>query len=57
MEKEVLAEVVRLEYDEKADKLYMVFEVKNQLFKQKIKREWTEDLEFKLIDKQLVEND
>ena len=50
---EILAEACRIEYDEKQDKLYIVFEVKNLPFKQKIKKDWTKDLEFVLVDKTL----
>jgi hypothetical protein len=56
MNNELLAEACRIEYDEKTDKLYIVFEVKNLLFKQKIKKEWTKDLEFIIVDKQLYES-
>lgn len=54
MNNEILAEACRIEYDEKQDKLYIVFEVKNLPFKQKIKKDWTKDLEFVLVDKTLV---
>ena len=56
MNNELLAEACRIEYDEKTDKLYIDFEVKNLLFKQKIKKEWTKDLEFIIVDKQLYES-
>lgn len=56
MNNEILAEACRIEYDEKLDKLYIVFEVKNLSFKQKIKKDWIKDLEFVLIDKNLYNN-
>lgn len=56
MNNEILAEACRIEYDEKLDKLYIVFEVKNLSFKQKIKKDWIKDLEFVLIDKKLYNN-
>lgn len=57
MSKEVVAEAVRLEYEERSGRLYIVFEVKNEKFKQDIKRNWTQDIEYKVIDKQLILNE
>jgi hypothetical protein len=54
MSKEVVAEAVRLEYEEKSGRLYIVFEVKSEKFKQDIKRNWTQNIEYKVIDKQLI---
>lgn len=54
MIKEIVAEAVRLEYEEKTGKLFIVFEVKNEKYKQKIKKNWVEDIEYRLIDKSLV---
>jgi hypothetical protein len=51
---EILAEAVRIEYEEKTGKLYLVFEVINEKLKQDIIRDWTKDIEFRLKDKQLV---
>lgn len=55
MEKETVAEAVRLEYEGHTGKLYIVFEVKNEKFKNDIKNNWTKDIEFRLIDRSLVE--
>ena len=52
---EAIAEAVRLEYEEKTGKLFIVFEVTNPKFKDFIKKNWVNDLEYKLIDKNLVE--
>lgn len=54
---EVLAEAVRIEVEEKTGKTFIVFEVKSEKFKQTIKTTWTQDIEFRLIDKMLVEGD
>ena len=51
---EVVAEAVRIEFEEKTGKLFIVFEVKNEKFKQDIIKNWTNDIEFKIIDKLLV---
>ena len=54
MLKEVLAEAVRIEYEEKTGKLFIVFEVRDEKFKQDVKKNWTKDIEYKLVDKGLV---
>lgn len=57
MLKETVAEAVRIEYEENTGRLFIVFEVKNEKFKQDIKKNWTKDIEYKLIDKQLVKEE
>lgn len=54
MIKETVAEAVRVEVEEKTGRVFIVFEVKNEKFKQDIKRNWTKDIEYRLVDKQLV---
>lgn len=51
---EVVGEAVRVEYTEQDGKLFLVFEITNEKYKQDIKKNWTRDIEFKLIDKSLV---
>jgi len=51
---EVIAEAVRIEYEEKSGKLYIVFEVTNEKYKQDIKKNWIKDIEYRLVDKSLV---
>jgi hypothetical protein len=53
----VVAEAVRIEYEEKTGKLFIVFEVKDEKYKQSLKRDWTKDIEFRIIDKHLVHNE
>lgn len=53
----VIASAIRLEYSEHDGKLYIVFEVTDPQSKIDIKKNWTDDLEFRLIDKNLVENE
>ena len=54
----VIAEAVRLEYDEKEDKLYIVFEVTDPKSKLELKEKWTSnDLEYKIVGNHLVQND
>lgn len=57
MQDKIVAEAVRLEYEEKTGKLYIVFEVKDEKYKQDIKKNWTKDIEYRLVDKNLVEKD
>lgn len=53
----ILAEAVRLEYEEKNGNLFIVFKVIDQKFKNDIKTNWTKDIEYRLIDKLLVPNE
>ena len=55
MQEKVVAEAVRIEYEEKTGKLYIVFEVKDEKYKQDIKANWTKDIEYKLVDRFLVQ--
>ena len=57
MLKEVVAEAVRIEVEEKTGKVFIVFEVKNEKMKQDIKRNWTKDIEYRMIDRSLVEEE
>jgi len=56
-DQEVIAEAVRIEYEEKTGQLFIVFEVTNEKLKQDIKKNWTKDIEYKIVDKHLVIND
>ena len=53
-EHEIVGEAVRVEFEEKTGKLYLVFEIKNEKYKQNIKKNWTDDIEYKIIDRNLV---
>ncbi len=55
MQDKVVAEAVRIEYEEKSGKMYIVFEVKDEKYKQDLKKNWTKDIEFRLVDRALVE--
>ena len=50
----VVGEAVRIEYDEQSGDLYIVFEIKNEKYKQDIKKNWAKDIEFRLVDRFLV---
>lgn len=51
---EIIGEAVRVEVSEETGRLYLVFEITNELYKNRIKKDWTEDIEFRIIDKKLV---
>jgi len=54
---EVIAEAVRVEYDEETGRMFLVFEVKGEKNKLNIRTNWTQDVEYKLIGKNLVKNE
>ncbi len=53
----VIAEACRIEVEEKTGRVFIVFEVKDEKYKQDIKKNWTKDIEYRLIDKSLVEEE
>jgi hypothetical protein len=57
MLKEVVAEAVRIEVEDKTGKVFIVFEVKNEKMKKDIIKNWTKDIEYRLIDRSLVEEE
>ena len=52
-----IAEAVRVEHIESTDTVYLVFEITDERFKQRIKKDWTQDIELVLVGKKLVENE
>lgn len=56
-DEEIIGEAIRLEYEEKTGRLFIVFEIKKEKLKQDIKRNWVQDIEYKIVDKNLVLND
>jgi hypothetical protein len=54
---QLLAEAVRIEYNENTGELFLVFKVVDEKFKQLVKQDWAKDIELKLINKGLFEND
>ena len=49
-----VAKAVRVEHNEDNDELYLVFEIIDDDFKRRIKKDWMEDIELKLIGKNLI---
>lgn len=52
----IIAEAIRIEYSENEGKLYLVFEITDPQTKKDIMNNWTKDLEYRLINRLLVEN-
>lgn len=50
----IVAKAIRVEVSQKRDQVYLVFEIIDQDFKNEIKKDWLQDLDLKLIDKDLV---
>ena len=50
----VVGEAVRVEYEEKTGKLFIVFEISEEKYKQDIKNNWCENIEFRIVDKLLI---
>ena len=51
--KKIIAKAVRLEFEEKSDTFYIVFQVCDEGFKKTIKEDWSQDMEVKLLGKNL----
>lgn len=49
-----VAKAVRLERIKETDEVFIVFQVIEENFKQRIQKNWKDDIELKLVDKSLV---
>jgi hypothetical protein len=56
-DEKAVAEAVRIEHEQTTGKTFIVFEIKDEKFKRTILQTWTKDIEYRLIDKSLVENE
>lgn len=54
---QVIGEAVRVEFEDKTGKLFIVFEIKDEKHKLDIKKNWVNDIEFRLVDKLLVKEE
>jgi hypothetical protein len=54
-DEQIIGTACRVEFEEKTGKLFLVFEITNEKQKQDIKKNWTRDIEFRLVDRRLVE--
>ena len=52
----VVATAIRVEVDQKEDENYLVFQIKDEEFKNKIRKDWLQDIDLLLIGKDLIES-
>jgi hypothetical protein len=52
-----VATAVRIEHIPETDRVFLVFEIVDEQFKQKIKADWTQDIDLELKGKELVKYD
>ena len=57
MTNKILATAVRVETDLRSDRLFLVFEVIDPEFKRQVKKDWTQDLELKIINRELFKHE
>lgn len=56
-DEEVVGEAVRIEYQEQDGKLFIVFEITNPKYAQSVKKDWVNDIEFRLVERSLVKSE
>lgn len=57
-DEKIVAEAVRMEYSEKDGKLFIVFEIKEEKYKQELRKNWADsNIEYKLINNFLVKEE
>ncbi len=54
-EKTTVAKVVRIEHNQHNDNIYLVFKIVDEGFKQRVKQDWMQDIDVKLIGRDLME--
>jgi len=54
---QVVARAIRVEKNIDTDELYLVFEVVDEDFKKQIKLNWLDDIELKVVGKNLIKNE
>lgn len=53
-DEKIIGEAVRIEFDSHNGRLFLVFEIKDELRKKEIKKNWTQDIEYRIVGKNLV---
>jgi uncharacterized protein YhbP (UPF0306 family) len=53
----ILATCVRVEIEPNTDRIFLVFEIKDERLKRLVKEDWTQDIDLKLLGKDLVEDE
>jgi hypothetical protein len=56
-DQQIIGTAVRIEVEESTGRLFLVFEIKDEKHKKDIKSNWTDDLEYRLIERNLVKNE
>jgi hypothetical protein len=56
-DEKIIAEAVRVEFDETTGKVFIVFEAVDPKFKRDVITEWIKDLEFKIKGKLLIQEE
>ena len=51
----IVAEAVRIEHEKATDTFYLVFEITDEKFRNRIKNDWTQDIDLVVIDRKLAE--
>lgn len=51
-----VATAVRVEHNLFTDKIYLVFEIVDEGFRQRIKKDWMQDIDVRLVGRDLVED-
>lgn len=52
-----VAKAVRVEYNPDLDRLYLVFEITDEKFKQEIRKDWLADIELEVIGRDLIQEE
>ncbi len=56
-DEKIIGVASRIELEEKSGKLFLVFEITDEKQKQEIKKTWVDDIEYRIVDKNLVLNE
>lgn len=51
-----VAVAVRIEHETETDRVFLVFEIVDEKFKQRIKQDWTQDIDLKVVGTTLEED-
>lgn len=54
---QTVAVAVRIEHETETDRVFLVFEIVDEKFKQRIKQDWTQDIDLKVEGKNLKEDE
>ena len=53
-DEKIIGTAIRIEYEDHTGRLFVVFEITDPQYKNSIKADWTDDLEFKIVDRYLM---